>query len=648
MQLSIIIVNYNVKHFLEQCLYSVLAATEGIAAEIIVADNNSKDGSLRYLQPLFPQVKWIANTQNTGFATANNQALKIAAGEFILYLNPDTLLPEDCLLLCLRFITAHSKAGALGIKMLDGSGRFLPESKRGFPSPATSLFKLAGLAALFPKSKVLARYYLGYLPQNQNHEVDVLAGAFMLVRKEVLEKTGAFDERFFMYGEDIDLSYRIQKGGWQNWYLAESSIIHFKGESTKKGSLNYVKLFYQAMYLFVQKHYGGGRAMLFRTFIQVAIWATAVLNAIISFIKWIGLPLIDAAIVMASLFSLKHIWQTWVKPGMHMRPIVVWTAFPAFTIIFIIAAAIAGLYQQWYKPLRTWYAMVAAIIINLAVYSLLNDEYRFSRGIVLFGGLLASAIILLFRYALLQAGALPVEDENGEQQQTIIVASGNAYSQVQQLLQLAGRKERVLGRIAPGNDHEPALGQLSQLSSLLQTMPVREIIFCIDQELTMKTAFDLMQQYRQLRYAFHYYNSRSIVGSHSKDASGEAVAAKTMFNLNLPIHCRNKRLLDITACLLYVLLLPLHILFIKKPLPFITNCLQVLAGKKTWIGYATATPELPLLKPGVLIPNGAPAATSQSLPQQSMEAMDYWYAKGYSCTKDVRLLLKGHRWLGGE
>lgn len=610
-------------------------------------DNNSTDGSLTYLQPLFSWVKWIANTQNTGFAVANNQAVEMATGEYILYLNPDTLLAEDCLHHCIRFMSAHSKAGAIGIHMLDGSGRFLRESKRAFPSPVTSLFKLAGLASLFPTSRLFARYHLGHLPENRNSEVDVLAGAFMMVRRTVLEQTGAFDERFFMYGEDIDLSYRIQKRGWQNWYFSGSHIIHFKGESTKKGSLNYVRMFYQAMYLFVQKHYGGSRAIIFRWFIQVAIWLRAGLSAIISFIKWIGLPLLDAGLVMLSLFALKFVWQTEVKPGMSMRPEIVWTAFPIFTILFIVAGSIAGLYQRRYKPLRTWYAMMAAIIINLAVYSLLSEEYRFSRGIVLFGGLLASVVILLFRYVLLQAGALPVADEHKEQQQTLIAASLPAFNEVQQLLQSAGRKERVLGRIAPDDDAQDAIGQLSQLGGLLRAIPIREIIFCIDEGLTMNAALTIMQQHKQLRYAFHYYNSLSIIGSHSKDTSGEAVAAQVTFNLAQPAYRSHKRWLDMIASLLFLVLLPLHIFFIKKPLHFIVNCIHVLTGKKTWIGYHVAIAALPVLKPGILLPNAMPVANIKSPSEQSWKAIDYWYAKEYSWAMDVRILLKGHRWLGG-
>ena len=271
MELSIIIVNYNVKFFLEQCLYAVLKAVEQIDAEIWVVDNRSTDGSVEYLRPLFPGVSFLENQKNAGFSAANNQALQLCSGSYILFLNPDTLIPEDCLTNCIQFMKAHSMAGALGIRMLDGSGKFLPESKRAFPSPIRAFYKLIGFSALFPKSSRFNRYSLGHLNSFENHEVDVLAGAFMMIPKSVLELTGGFDERFFMYGEDIDLSYRIQKAGFTNYYFSGSSIIHFKGESTRKGSLNYVILFYNAMLLFVQKNYRGSKAGFFGFFIQAAI-----------------------------------------------------------------------------------------------------------------------------------------------------------------------------------------------------------------------------------------------------------------------------------------------------------------------------------------------------------------------------------------
>lgn len=285
MQLSIIIVNYNVKYFLEQCLQSVLLATKNCTAEIFVVDNNSTDGSKQFLEPLFKEVHFIWLPKNIGFAKANNIALAKTSGDYILFLNPDTIVAEDSFEKTITFLQKNTAIGALGVKMIDGSGQFLKESKRAFPSPSISLFKILGLANLFPKSKLFAKYHMGHLSVNENNEVDVLAGAFMLVPKVVLNVVGSFDEAFFMYGEDVDLSYRIQKAGYKNYYFAKTTILHFKGESTKKGSLNYVRLFYKAMNLFVHKHYKSGNAAVFTFLINIGIGFRAFLAALTSVFK---------------------------------------------------------------------------------------------------------------------------------------------------------------------------------------------------------------------------------------------------------------------------------------------------------------------------------------------------------------------------
>ena len=257
MTLSIIIVNYNVKLLLKNCLASVAKAIENIESEVIIVDNASTDHSISYLQPMFNQFKFVVNHVNEGFAKANNKALAIATGEFILFLNPDTEVPADCFTKCIMFFNNHPDAGALGVRMLNGEGEFLKESKRGFPSPTVSFWKMTGITGIFPRSPFFARYYLGHLNENQDHEVDVLSGAFMIVKKEVLKKTGGFDERFFMYAEDIDLSYRIKETGYKNYYFAGTTITHYKGSSTRK-DFRYVRQFYKAMSQFVKKYYGRG------------------------------------------------------------------------------------------------------------------------------------------------------------------------------------------------------------------------------------------------------------------------------------------------------------------------------------------------------------------------------------------------------
>lgn len=260
-QLSIVIVNYNVKYFLQQCLYSVRAATQGMETDIYVVDNHSTDQSVEYLHPLFPEVTFIENPENVGFAKANNQAFRICKGEYVLMLNPDTVVGEESLRSLYFFMEEHPKAGALGLKMINGNGIFLAESKRSFPTPWVSFCKLFGLSKLFPNSPKYASYALPYLSADEQHEVDVLCGAFMLMRHEALDKVGLLDEDFFMYGEDIDLSYRFIQGGYKNYYMPER-MLHYKGESTQKSSYRYLQRFYGAMLIFYRKHYARSSPLL--------------------------------------------------------------------------------------------------------------------------------------------------------------------------------------------------------------------------------------------------------------------------------------------------------------------------------------------------------------------------------------------------
>ncbi len=479
MQLSIIIVNYNVKHFLEQCLCSVIKACEKTEAEVFVVDNNSTDGSRELLEPRFPSVTFVWNSANAGFAKANNQALSQATGEFILFLNPDTIVPEDCFEKCIAFLKANAGAGALGVRMIDGSGKFLKESKRAFPSPLTSLYKLSGITILFPRSKIFARYHLGHLPENENHEVDVLAGAFMMIPAKIIKQTGTFDERFFMYGEDVDLSFRIQKAGYRNFYFAGCSIIHFKGESTKRGSLNYVRLFYQAMNLFVKKHYSGSRAGVFIFFIQSAIIARAAFSAIGNLLKRIGLPVLDAGLILTAFWCIKYLWSNYVRQELNYSPNVLFIAFPVFTFIFLLAAFYSGLYDKGYKRSQLLRSTTIAALFLLSGYGLLPETLRFSRGILVFGIVLAFVLMNIMRQLFIKWRLLETSNEEEEKRQTIVVAGEKDHNAIARLMQDAGMPERILGRGNTGPaDTGPALGGIEQLPGLIKKYRVKEIIFC--------------------------------------------------------------------------------------------------------------------------------------------------------------------------
>lgn len=618
---------------------------KNIDGEIIVIDNNSTDYSYAFFQNKFEEVNFIWNKTNEGFAKANNQALKIASGEYILFLNPDIIIPEDCFEKCIFFIKTQKNNCALGIKMLDGSGMFLKESKRAFPTPITSLYKLSGLARFFPHSKVFAKYHLGYLSENENHEVDVLAGAFMMIPKKILVVVGGFDEEFFMYGEDVDLSFRIQKAGFKNFYFAESSILHFKGESTKKGSLNYVKMFYNAMSIFVKKHYGSTKAGLFNFLIQAAIFLRAGLAVIARFLKWIGLPVIDAGIILISFWIVKFFWSTFIKQEINYSSNMLIIAFPVFTILFLAASYFAGLYDNGYKQSRLNKSTLIAILVILSVYSLLPESLRFSRGILLFGSLMAFALITVVRRLLLEWKIIESAAENDEINQTVIAGTADEFNEVNHFLENSGKKERVLGRIGTNDIKDlSTIGTFNNLTEVLHLYPVKEIIFC-EGSLSFKTIIETIPHIpHQVRIKFFAKGSHTIIGSDDKDVAGEFISKEEGYRLANAVYRRSKNLFDVIVSLVFLIVFPIHFFIKKRPALFFKNIFTVLSGKKTWVGYAAEEKSLPDLKPGIITTTGLPFALN-TLPHESLLATDKLYAKHYHVLHDIKLVWNNSRLL---
>jgi GT2 family glycosyltransferase len=642
LELSVIIVNYNVKHFLEQCLRSVLKTCGLNHMEVIVVDNHSTDDSLACLQPKFPEVRFIRNDSNTGFAKACNKGLQLATGRYVLFLNPDTIIAEDSLRKCIGFFGSHPDCGALGVQMIDGSGRFLKESKRSFPSPLTSLYKLFGLSVLFPRSKVFGQYHLGNLDKSQDHEVDVLAGAFMMIPRKVLDELGSFDETFFMYGEDVDLSYRIQKAGYRNYYFAGTTIIHFKGESTKKGSLNYVRMFYNAMSLFVHKHYGGTRAGIFNLSIQFAIRVRAAIAAMTKFLKWIGLPLLDAALILLCFWLVKEVWEGYVKTGTVYSNKLLLFSFPAFTAVYLIVAYYGGLYDRYYRAANLIRSTSIATIVLLAAYSLLPESLRFSRGIVFFGALLAFLLITMVRMVLIRARVLYEPIDKISKHYIMVAGSPAELEQVKSFLKGKNIQDKIIGRIAIRENEDHFVGRLDDMAGAIKVPNAQEIIFCAG-TISYKTIIEKLKELNGKLKA-RFFAGTSVIGSDDKTTRGEILSAEVEFRLAKPNNRRLKRLIDVVVALAALLLFPLHFLFVKKPVSVLKNCFLVLAAKRTWVGYILSPLHLPKIRKGILRPDGHPSPTN--LPEENLKMIDYWYARNYEPLQDLALIFKNYRYLG--
>ncbi|MBC8083033.1 MAG: glycosyltransferase, partial [Hymenobacter sp.] len=396
MKLSVVIVNYNVCYFLEQALLSVRRAVEklGQPVEVFVVDNNSVDGSVAMVRARFGEVILIENHDNPGFSKANNQALRLATGEYQLLLNPDTVVEEDTFRACCEFMDQHPNAGGLGVKMLDGQGKFLPESKRGLPTPWVAFYKIFGLARLFPKSRRFGRYHLGFLDKDQSHEIEVLSGAFMLMRRTTLSQVGLLDEDYFMYGEDIDLSYRITRGGWKNYYFPGTRIIHYKGESTKRTSVNYVFVFYRAMVIFARKHFAPERAGTFSVLINVAIWLRAGLAVAQRLLTQAAPVLLDAGLIYGGVYFLKTYWELNHKyvPTAY-PPQFMLVAVPAYLLIWLTSAYFSGAYDEPTKTSR----IVRGIFLGTVLISAISnffDAWRFSKALIVLGGVWAVAALV--------------------------------------------------------------------------------------------------------------------------------------------------------------------------------------------------------------------------------------------------------------
>lgn len=580
--LSVVIVNYNVTYFLEQCLNAVLAASKTLNVQVFVVDNNSVDGSVEMVQTKFPGVQLIANKENVGFSRANNQALVLSDARYLLLLNPDTVVEEDTFSKVIQFMDGNEEAGGLGVRMVDGKGRFLPESKRGLPTPMVAFYKIFGLSKLFPKSKRFGQYHLGYLSEFEVNEVDVLSGAFMLMRKETLDKVGLLDETFFMYGEDIDLSYRIQLGGYKNFYFPETKIIHYKGESTKKSSVNYVFIFYRAMVIFAKKHFSQNNAKLFSFAIHLAIYLRASLSIIRRFIEQITFPFLDLSVSLTGLYFLAERWKL---KSILFPEIATHFLIPSYAFIWMLSALVFGIYDKGSRHRLIFKSVFFGTIFILSTYALLPKEWQFSRLYILLGSLLyiGSYFLIRFAHELLFKGNFGFSKL--PKKRFAIIGDEMEFSRVKKLLENTYPQIDSIIGISNDSKFQGSIGNIQQLNEIVAVHKINEVIFSA-KSLSSSEIIHWMTQAstEDLEFKIAQPDTSFLIGSNSIDRAGELYVLN--FNsLSHPENKRVKRLIDVVFSTLFILTSPLHIWIFKHKTRVIKRLFSVLLGKKTFVGY---------------------------------------------------------------
>ncbi|MDB5280974.1 MAG: glycosyl transferase family 2 [Bacteroidota bacterium] len=636
MKLSIVIVNYNVKYFLEQCLLSVARAIVNVSAEVLVVDNASSDGSCAYVREKFPWVKLIESPVNLGFSKGNNLAIQAAGGEYILLLNPDTVVAEDTFEKCISFMDAHVDAGALGVHMIDGKGNFLPESKRGLPTPSVAFYKTFGLAAVFPKSKIFGRYHLGFLDEHETNEVEVLSGAYMFMRKEALDKTGLLDETFFMYGEDIDLSYRIIKAGYKNYYFAGTTIIHYKGESTKKGSVNYVKVFYNAMIIFARKHFSGNQSGFFSAFINLAIFFRGFLTVLANVFSSSYLFIIDALLSFGGIFLLKTYWEDMIKyPHNYYPDGFLFIVVPVYIVIWIVATFIAGGYDKPFRISNIFRGIFFGTLAIAAIYGFLPNDWRFSRAMILLGAIWTALEMVLTRttYHLIKYQTLSIE--NDDEKKALLVGKTDECQRAAKLLQDAGAESEVIAFVQDE----------SELVKLAGVYSINEVIFC-SRDITYKQIIDnILACGSNIDYKILNPGSEAFIGSNSKNTAGDLYSVNHNLNLAKPVNQRKKRLFDVALCIALIPLFPFNLFMIPNFGRFLTNWFEVLSEGKTWVGYAdNGTEKLPAIRQGVI--TVAADFSQMDIDTSTLSNINLLYAKYYSVGRDLKLIWNNYRKLG--
>jgi GT2 family glycosyltransferase len=597
LDLSVIIVNYNVKEFLQNLLHSIEKASSKILKEIIVIDNASDDGSVEVIKEKFPSVNLIQNKINTGFGRANNQGLKIAKGKFILFINPDCIVSEDTLDNMILFFESHPECGLAGCKILNSDGTLQLACRRSFPGPWTSFTKVTGLSNLFPKSKIFARYNLTYLDENQTYEVDAVSGSFMMIRKEVYEKVGGFDEQFFMYGEDLDLCYRVQKSGFKVYYVNSTQVIHYKGESTKRSNLDETKLFYDAMHLFVKKHLSSF------PLVELILRSAIAFRKLFAFLgkrkTALYTALVDFILFNLALFVSEKFYRS-VTDWVGFAPEAIFIVYTVPALIHILIAILIGVYKKnEVSVLRNFGAIsISFLIITSATFFF--KQYAFSRAVVLISYILFAAVTTLYRISLKLFFRIGIKLDGALNRRTVVIGTDyeavrlahkikQQKADVHSYIGLIGKTHSDIGKAINGFT---VVGSIGNIKNVFAERKINEVIFS-SEEISYADMMSIVSASKDNSIDFKIVGSdmNFVVGKSSVSMLDDIPLVEVNYNISSPAVRTLKVIFDYVLSITVLFSLYPFIYFLTKLSgketdfrKLILSIPSVLSGKNSLVG----------------------------------------------------------------
>ncbi len=637
--ISIVIVNYNVREFLQQCLESIRSSRHQLQLEVIVVDNNSHDHSVETLRPRFAECEFIALDTNIGFGKANNIGIEKARGRYVLLLNPDTILQEDTLERMAQYLDQHPEVGIAGCKVLNADGSFQKQCRRGFPSPWASFCKLFGLQALFPKSPIFARYNQSFRDEDETYMVDAVIGAFMFCRRDALQKLGGFDPEFFMYGEDLDLCFRMKKAGYATAYVPITTIIHFKGESTRRSSMNELRVFYDAMEIFARKHYGS--SSLFLLFLKSGIRLRSLLAYLLRYKRSVAIMVLDVLAVIATfLLAVQLRRGDYLALPSYAFP----TVFIVLPLVVFLCMIVVGEYFEYRPTIRR---SAVALLLSFFVLSSLTyywNEYAFSRGVLLmtigFSFAAISAIRVVFALVDRFFG------DESERQLVIVGSSQNVQEASDVLRREHAVSINIVGAVYTDEVHEQSdasiksLGHVDYLPKIVEQQHVDEVIV-LGEEQAYSSLISTMKAVSGLGVRFH-------VASDAQSVVALGIAERISTRSNISDHYRIlsfrvrvvRRVFDIVGSF--------FVLFILSPVLILTRSdrrsrwiswWRVLQGKKSIVGLYPPAGELE-----AVAKNGITGLAHISHPHElrahTIQELNEYYVRNYRPSLDIDILIK--------